>query len=105
MGIHYQVTPEDLAKLRKENEMTQENKISDGFQTFGSSTLVDNVTSLRIYVNEAEVFEFKQLLFRGINNSPDASPAMKTLYDLITHGRPLQDYAQQDAPMGSKKTN
>lgn len=75
-----------------------------GFQTFGSSTLVDKTTSLSMHINEAEVFEFKQLIFRGINNSPDASPAMKELYDIITHGRVLQDYAQQDKPLGSNKS-
>lgn len=80
----------------------------DGFQTFGSSTLADQGTSLRIYVNHQDVEAFKSLVFRGINNSPDAPPAMKQLYDILTHGKILQDYAQQDAPLGvngSKKIN
>lgn len=67
----------------------------DGFQTFGSSTMVDQGTSLRIYVNHAEVEEFKAMVFRGMNNSPDASVAMKQFYDILAHGKPLQDYQSQ----------
>lgn len=79
--------------------MNNANTQGDGFQTFGSSTLADQGTSLRIYINHAEVEMFKELVFRGINNSPDASPPMKELYDILTHGKVLQNYKQQHAPL------
>lgn len=66
-----------------------------GFHTFGSSTLTDSGTSLRIYINGPDYEAFKALVFRGLNNHPDAPVSMKQLYDILHHGKPLQDYSTQ----------
>lgn len=71
---------------------------------FGSSTVIESGLGLALYITEDDVGAFKDLVFRGINNSPDAPPSMKQLYDILTHGKVLQDYAQQDKPLGSNKS-
>lgn len=63
---------------------------------FGSSTLIDNGTSLWLHVNTKDVAAFKELIHRGANLWPDAPPAIKQLADLLSHGKILQDYQHQD---------
>lgn len=44
---------------------------------------------------EASIKEFKELVQRGTNLWPDASPDIKEFADLVTNGRVLQDYRAQ----------
>ena len=65
---------------------------TDTFVTFGSSNLIDNGSSIRVYVNAMEEKAFRELVQRGANLWPDAPPSMKQFADLITNGKVLQDY-------------
>ena len=38
---------------------------------------------------------FKQLILRGINSWDQAHPELKELYDVLEHGRVLQNYSTQ----------
>lgn len=66
-------------------------------KNFGSSTMVDTGTSLRIYINQSDVSAFRELIQRGANLWPDAPPAMKQFADLVTTGHILQDYSTEVA--------
>lgn len=49
--------------------------------------------SLRIEVEKESIPEFKELVHRATNLWPDASPDVKKFADVITIGKPMQDYS------------
>lgn len=51
-------------------------------------------STLIIFTKEFEK-QFAELVFRGSNLWPDASPEMKTFCDLVTNGKQLQAYFKQ----------
>lgn len=59
----------------------------------------------RVYVfirTEALAIEFRDVIQRGLNCFPNASPEMKTLGDLLTSGIIMQDYYRME---NSNKTD
>lgn len=62
------------------------------FQTF---LPIGGSTKALILVDEDSWKEFQQLIHRGINLWPDASPELKAFADLITEGKVQQDYSRE----------
>lgn len=50
---------------------------------------------LVIVIDNKSIVEFQNLIHRGVNLFPDASPEIKEFADVITNGFALQDYYRQ----------
>ncbi len=61
------------------------NRLQGEIGTIGFVIVVDNVRNMK---------EFQELVQRGANLWPDASPEIKTFADLITNGKELQPYSK-----------
>lgn len=55
----------------------------------------DSTGASIIYVRQEHKAELKELIQRGANLWPDASPAIKEFADMVTSGKILQDYRKQ----------
>lgn len=50
---------------------------------------------LVVVIDSESIVEFQNLIHRGVNLFPDASPEVKEFADVITNGFALQDYYRQ----------
>lgn len=64
------------------------------FSTFERMQRPEPVMYITV-MGEASIKEFKELVQRGTNLWPDASPDIKEFADLVTNGKVLQDYRAQ----------
>lgn len=62
-----------------------------------------NDTAHITIVGAADMKDFKEMVQRGTNLWPDASPRIKAFADLITNGRVLQDYDSQNVDLRKKQ--
>lgn len=52
----------------------------------------DALGNIEVHVSKDSAHQFKELVQRGTNLWPDAPAEIKWLADIITNGKPMQDY-------------